>query len=275
MKSTHRRTLVTAIVLSALAATPGSAQEPAAPAPAAQPAAVDPLLAKTPEGMVYVPAGVFTMGINGGEAIGPNVPRELNDARPEHKVDVPAFYLDKTEVTNSEYQKYCRATGYPPPPHWPGGKFADTDANVPVTHIHWWEARAYATWAGKRLPTEAEWEKAARGTDERVFPWGKDWVAGNVVTNVLRPQEVGTKPGGASPYGALDMAGNVFEWVNDWYQAYPNAPHKFPDFGTQYKIIRGGAFFGFDTVARTYYRSVTYPDTRSEWVGFRCAKDAR
>jgi formylglycine-generating enzyme required for sulfatase activity len=225
--------------------------------------------------MVYVPAGPFIMGTNSGEGIGPNTPREFNDARPKHEVEVAAFYLDKTEVTNAEYQKYCEATHYPPPPHWPNGKFEASEAEVPVTHIHWWEAQAYAAWAGKRLPTEAEWEKAARGTDERNFPWGEKWNAENVVWNVLRPQAVGSKPGGASPYGALDMAGNVFEWVNDWYKAYPKAPHDFPDFGEHYKVIRGGAFFGFDTIARTFYRSVAFPDTRSEWVGLRCAKDAR
>lgn len=228
-----------------------------------------------PEGMVLVPAGPFSMGINGSETPGPNTPRERSDARPLHKVDVAAFYIDKTEVTNAQYKKYCDATHYPYPPQWTSKGFATGTAEVPVTFVNWWEAQAYARWAGKRLPTEAEWEKAARGTDERLYPWGNEWDKGRAVWGVEEPQAVGSKPDGASPYGALDMAGNVFEWTSDWYQAYPDAPYKFPEFGTQFKVIRGGGFRGFEFITQTFYRSVARRQTRSEWLGFRCARDVK
>jgi formylglycine-generating enzyme required for sulfatase activity len=230
--------------------------------------------AKFPAGMVLVPAGEFTMGTNASQGIGPNTPRMDNDAQPEHKVMLPAFYIDKTEVTNAQYKAYCDATNYPAPPDWKNGAFAIGEEEFAVTHINWWEAAAYAAWAGKRLPTEAEWEKAARGTDKREFPWGNDWDANRVIWNRNRSFKVGTKPNGASPYGALDMAGNVYEWTDNWYDAYPNAPHKFAEYGTQMKVIRGGGFYGAEFLARTHYRSVAFPSTRSDWIGFRCAMDA-
>lgn len=214
------------------------------------------------------------MGTNQKEALGPNIPRSNNDARPEHKVTLPAFYIDRTEVTNAQYKAYCDATNYPAPPNWKDGKYPDGEDDFPVTHVSWYEAGAYAAWLGKRLPTEAEWEKAARGSDKREFPWGNNWDAKRVIWHRNRPFKVGTKPNGASPYGALDMAGNVFEWTASWYDAYPNAPHKFAEFGTQMKCIRGGGFDGGDILARTHFRSVAYPSARSDMIGFRCAQDA-
>lgn len=230
---------------------------------------------EAPPGMVLVPAGEFTMGTNQSEKIGPNIPRAHNDARPEHKVLLPAFYLDKTQVTNAQYQAYCQATQYPPPPHWRDGEFPPGEEEFAVTHINWHESAAYAAWAGKRLPTEAEWEKAARGTDKRLFPWGNKWDAKRVVWDRSRGFKVGTKPEGASPYGALDMAGNVFEWTSSWYEAYPNAPHHFEEFGEQLKVIRGGGFAGGKELALTHYRSIASPNARSDLIGFRCAKDAK
>ena len=229
---------------------------------------------QVPEGMVLVPGGEFTMGTNQKEALGPNIPRSNNDARPEHKVTLPSFYIDKTEVTNAQYKAYCDATNYPTPPQWKEGKYPNGEDDFPVTHVSWYEARAYAAWAGKRLPTEAQWEKAARGSDKREFPWGNNWDAKRVVWHRNRPFKVGSKPNGASPYGALDMAGNVFEWTASWYDAYPNAPHQFAEFGTQMKTIRGGGFDGGDILARTHFRSVAYPSARSDMIGFRCVQDA-
>ncbi len=231
--------------------------------------------AKIPDGMVLVPAGEFTMGTNQGEDIGPNIPRYYNDARPEHKVTLPAFYIDKTEVTNAQYKVYCEATNYPTPPHWKNGTYHTGEDDFPITHISWYEASAYAAWLGKRLPTEVEWEKTARGQDKRVYPWGNNWDNNRIIWHRNRPTKVGTKANGASPYGALDMAGNVYEWTASWYDAYPNAPHKFAEFGTQMKAIRGGGFDGGDFVARTDFRSVAYPSTRSDMIGFRCVQDIK
>ena len=233
------------------------------------------LAANTPDGMVLIAAGPFLMGTSAQDRGGPNAVRENSDSNPQHSVDVAAFYIDKTEVTNAQYKRYCDATKYPAPPHWKNGDFPDGEGNVPVTFINWWEASSYAAWAGKRLPTEAEWEKAARGADGRAFPWGAQWDASKVVWGEKKPQAVGSKPEGASPYGVLDMAGNVYEWVADWYQAYPGATRTFPEYGTIYKVARGGGFMGFEFVAHTYYRSVARPQARSEWIGFRCVKSAK
>jgi formylglycine-generating enzyme required for sulfatase activity len=227
-----------------------------------------------PDGMVLVTGGDFTMGSERSEGLGPNIPRGYNDSRPSHTMNLPAFFIDKTEITNAQYKKYCDATGYPPPPNWRNGVYTKGEDDFPVTHVTWYEAGAYAAWAGKRLPTEAEWEKAARGTDKREFPWGNNWDPKRIVFGRSRSDKVGQFPTNASPYGALDMAGNVYEWTQSWYDAYPNAPIKFPEYGEKMKVIRGGGFEGYDSIARTYYRSVAFPGTRSEWIGFRCVKDA-
>jgi formylglycine-generating enzyme required for sulfatase activity len=145
------------------------AQDATQPAPTTAPPAAEVKPADTtevPEGMVLVTAGPFTMGSNSGEGL------ITNDATPQQMVTLPAFYIDKTEVTNAEYKKFCDATGNPVPPYWKDGIYAEGQAQVPVRWVNWWEAQAYAAWKGKRLPTEAEWEKAARGTDGRVYPWG-------------------------------------------------------------------------------------------------------
>jgi formylglycine-generating enzyme required for sulfatase activity len=222
-----------------------------------------------PEGMVLVPGGVFTMGSNAGDGL------IAEDVRPQHQPNVPAFFLDKTEVTNAEYKAFCDATGYPVPPHWRNGNFPQGQENHPVVRVNWYEAGAYAAWKGKRLPTETEWEKAARGTDSRIYPWGPAWSPANLVHGQEGPSAVGSKPAGASPYGALDMAGNVYEWVGDWYDIYPGSPHKNAAFGTIFKVIRGGSFDGGQDLYKTTYRGIMRPGSRSLWVGFRCAKDAR
>ncbi|MEO6907022.1 MAG: SUMF1/EgtB/PvdO family nonheme iron enzyme [Abditibacteriaceae bacterium] len=227
-----------------------------------------------PPAMVLVPAGSFVMGTNNADREGENVPRTYDDARPQHSVTLPAFYIDKTEVTNAAYLKFCRAINYPLPPDWKQGTYPVGEADFPVTRISWYEADAYAHWVGKRLPTEAEWEKAARGTDGRMYPWGNDWDAQKLVWNRSKPDNVGSKPEGASPYGALDMAGNIFEWTSDWYTPYPKAPVEYPEYNTTLKIVRGGGYYGYNFVVATFYRSVDYPRARSEWIGFRCAKDA-
>jgi formylglycine-generating enzyme required for sulfatase activity len=229
-----------------------------------------------PPNMVLVAEGEFTMGTDRGENPDPNQPRVLADARPSRRVSLKAFWIDKTEVTNAQYKLFCDATSYPPPPDWEGGKIPTGQEENPVTRVSWFEARAYAEWVGKRLPSEAEWEKAARGTDGREFPWGGDFDRSRVVYEAAGAGKVGQLPAGASPSGALDMAGNAWEWTEDWYAGYPNAPFQFPEYGEKYKVARGGGWAAsFDHVMRTYYRSVAPPAARSEFIGFRCARDAR
>jgi len=230
--------------------------------------------AAVPDGMVLVPAGKFTMGTNKSDGTGDNVPRAYNDARPEHQVTLPAFYIDKTEVTNADYLKFCKSTHYPVPLNWKDGMFPASEAEFPITRVSWFEAAAYARWVGKRLPTEAEWEKAARGTDGRTYPWGNDWDEKKLIWGRSQPDKVGLKPAGAAPYGALDMAGNVYEWTSDWYVAYPQASMTYPEYNQTLKVVRGGGFYGYNFATATYFRSVDYPRARSEWIGFRCAKDA-
>ena len=232
-----------------------------------------------PEGMVYVPAGEFTMGTEDADRSDfnqrDNVPLNANDARPQHKATTAAFFIDVTEVTNAQYQKYCVATGAVVPPHWKEGQFAENEADFPVHHINWYEATAYAKWANKRLPTEAEWEKAARGTDGRNFPWGNDWNGEKVSNGGDGPQKVGKHANGASPYGALDMSGNVNEWTSSWFDAYPKSPTTQPDFGTTLKVVRGGAWWSGESLGQTWYREVARPLSRLTMVGFRCVRDAQ
>jgi formylglycine-generating enzyme required for sulfatase activity len=228
--------------------------------------------------MVFVPAGEFTMGNDESDGSDnnqrDNVPLNSNDARPRHKARTGAFFIDKTEVTNAQYKKFCDATGIPVPPQWNDGQFPPAEAEFPVTRVNFYEASAYAAWAGKRLPTEIEWEKAARGEDGRLYPWGNDWDRSRVVWETSGPQAVGVHSGGASPYGVLDMAGNVMEWTSSWFDAYPKSPVKVPEFGQTLKAVRGGAWAGGPEKLRTWYRAVNRPQSRIEWVGFRCAKDA-
>ncbi len=256
------------LILSVVLAAPAFAQDK--PAPTATPVA--------PESMVYVPDGEFTMGSNDSDRSDfnqrDNVPLNANDARPQHKQTTRAFFIDVTEVTNAQYAKFCAATGVPTPPHWTGGKFAEREADYPVHHVNWYEASGYAKWAGKRLPTEAEWEKAARGTDGRRFPWGNDWDGGKL-SNGNGPGAVAKYPKGASPYGALDMAGNVAEWTSSWFDGYGKSPTTQPDFGTTLKVVRGGAWISGESLGQTWYRGVARPQTRIEWIGFRCAQDAK
>ncbi len=243
-----------------------------APGARAQDAALTP-----PENMVLVPEGEFQMGTNATDNTddnqGTNTPLANNDARPEHAEQTKAFFLDKTEVTNAQYKAFCDATGYAPPPQWKDGKIPEGQANFAVTRVNWYEATAYAKWAGKRLPTEAEWEHGARGVDGRSYPWGNDWDDSKVVWGG-GAGEVASKTAGASPYGALDMAGNAAEWTSSWFDAYPNAPIKQPDLNKKtYKVARGGPGYGSNNLAFTYYRMVCKPDSRNMWIGFRCVKD--
>ncbi len=223
---------------------------------------------------VYVPAGSFQMGSDSGDP----------DEKPVHPVMLDAFWIDHTEVTNAMYT-LCVEAGKCSPPSSSKSYTRDNyygDAqynNYPVIYVSWDNANAYCDWAGRRLPTEAEWEKAARGTDGRTYPWGNDAPDSNLLnfnSNVGDTTEVGAYPSGASPYSALDMVGNVWEWVNDWYDEayYGNLPSENPQgpASGQYRVLRGGSWsFGVGGV-RAAYRDRGEPGYFSGRIGFRCAR---
>jgi formylglycine-generating enzyme required for sulfatase activity len=257
---------------------------------------------------VYVPAGAFKMGDNFGDG--------ESRERPVHTVDLDAFYIAKYEMTNGEWRKFRDDPGYDDPKFWPGGRpvpknqipywtdprnhgggTPDSDP-YPVLGVNWDSATAYCNWlsakTGKkyRLPTEAEWEKAARGTDQRRFPWGNtiDRSSANYTgaqrfdTGLQAGFYDGSKRGdlqtrsNASPYGAFDMAGNVMEWVQDWYSRdyYASSPKKNPEGPAEgaYKVLRGGTFFVDALDLRTYARTAAWPSFQAHrMVGFRAARE--
>lgn len=239
---------------------------------------------ETPAGTVTVPAGWFLMGSD------PKVDRAAGPQEfPQRRVYVDAFEIDKYEVSNVDYLRYVLATGSDWPQFWRESPFPDKLALHPVINISWNDADSYCRWAGKRLPTEAEWEKAARGEDGRMFPWGNE-PAGWMRSNIAHP---GSKRGfkypplanvnrydrSVSPYGVHQMAGNVSEWVADWfdpeyYRRDENRNPTGPRQGTD-KVFRGGSWNEDPEVARSAGRNAGAPDRRSYLTGFRCARDTR
>ena len=223
--------------------------------------------------MVLVPAGEFTMGSEQGD----------DDEQPVHRVVLDRFYLDTFEVTNGRFAKFVAAIQSEPP--W---GFADQETPVvqaerPVRWVNWLEATGYCLWAGKRLPSEAEWEKAARGTDGRTYPWGNEPpTAAHAVFGLKEGDEtvspIGNRDAGSSPYGVHDLAGNLYEWVTDWYddafytQSVPSNPRG-PVEGTA-KVQRGGSYINSPYRLRSAFRTKSDPTEHDPHVGFRCAQDA-
>ncbi len=240
-----------------------------------------------PEGMVYIPAGPFTMGSDDEDTegrakeFGSMKPWYL-DEHPAHQVNLPAYYIDIFEVPNGKFQLYLSATGAPAPRGWKPETMKGEVLDLPVTGVNWYEADRYCQWLGKRLPTEAEWEKAARGTDGREFPWGNEFdkMKGNTgSTRIGNVTPGGHFPEGASPYGVMDMVGNVWEWTDSWYDAYPGSTYHSKDFGQRNKVIRGGGWGGIGHYTlshfyRTAYRFYIDPGIGFNDAGFRCAKGA-
>jgi len=223
--------------------------------------------------MVLVPEGIFLQGED----------YAFSDEVPMREVFISAFYIDLTEVTYERYKKYIDSRGVEPPPdcgfsgpRWNGKEFYPEWANHPVTCITWLEARDFCDWAGKRLPTEAEWEKAARGTKGRIWPWGDKWDKEKLNSGSKQTLPVGNFPKGKSPFGALDMAGNAFEWVNDYYNEayYPTAPDRNPQGPStgEDRVLKGGSFASEQILTRCSYRSHLKPDVRKIYNGFRCAQ---
>jgi formylglycine-generating enzyme required for sulfatase activity len=235
--------------------------------------------AEIPEfsGMVYVPPGEFMMGSTLDDL------RDMadQDEFPQRAVWVDGYYIDVHEVTNAQYKVFVDSMGVEPPYLWEDGNYPIGRDGYPVTDISWEQAAAYARFVGKRLPTEAEWEKAARGTDGRTYPWGDKFDSHIAEMGNLRP--VMSQPDNISPFGVYDMAGNAAEWVNDWYAAYPRQPgeeipkevttrrQKYPK--EKFKVYRGGGFKTYGKYLRCANREREKPRKKWRDIGFRCAMD--
>jgi formylglycine-generating enzyme len=236
--------------------------------------------------MILIPEGIFPMGVPKGARDGGM------DERPNHDVFVDTFYIDKYELTNGRYLQFVTETGHRTPQHptdpkkgiWKGNMMPESIANLPVINVDWYDANTYCQWAGKRLPTEAEWEKAAKGPNDWRFPWGnveptmehlnfnQSWRGEATLT------EVGIYEKGKSPYGVYDVAGNVWEWVADWYDPgyYAISPAQNPqgpENGT-HKTLRSSGWQGETPQVRIFTRIKSLPTDRNNSTGFRCAQDA-
>ena len=226
-----------------------------------------------PEEMVTIPAGPFVRGTMSGGF----------DEQPQRTIHLDTFSIDRYEVTNHQYQQFVAATGHrkaAPPSRYAKSMGKMRSPNQPVVYVSWDDAVAYCRWKGKRLPTEAEWEKAMRGTDGRLWPWGNqekpngaNW--GRVQDGHDVSARVGTFQTDKSPYGVMDGAGIVMEWVADWYQEayYKDSPDKdppSPEFGI-FRVMRGGGYTTTGGDLRITSRSKMVPDFRDETIGFRCA----
>lgn len=232
--------------------------------------------------MVFVPAGEFTMGSDSGE------PEE----RPAHKVKLDAYWIYKNPVTVAQYKQFCHETGHPMPPkpeRWASKKW-DWEDDHPIVNVTWKDATEYCNWAKVRLPTEAEWEKAARGSEGFLYPWGNEFDPNKLwrsrenfggVGEREKTARVESFTNGASPYGALDMAGNVWQWVADLYDEgyYKDAPKQNPTgpaSNTGERVIRGGSWSDVDpTTFRSSHRFSFNPEAYDENLGFRCALSAK
>jgi len=239
---------------------------------------------RSKEEMVFIPAGEFLLGSTGKEGrLGYSIGV---DEVPQRTVHLKAYYIDKYEVTNDRYRMFIEATDHPSPVDvkhglysWNGNTPPDGQENFPVTYVSWHEADEFCQWAGKRLPSEEEWEKAARGVDGRQWPWGNDY-KGSVCNTKYGsgPQSiipVGSTPEDRSPYGVYDMCGNVSEWTSSWYLPYPGSSLIRESFGEKYKVTRGGSWvIPAIPYSRSPYRANTFTtDYQHRGIGFRCVKD--
>ncbi len=227
--------------------------------------------------MIHIPAGKFIRGTD----------YRLPDEGPKHEVELPDYFIDKYEVTNLQYKHFIDATDRRSPGHFRNRTFPKGKADHPVTYVSWKDADAYCQWAGKRLPDDMEWEKAARGTDGRVFPWGAEFSIDKANTPVRwaamylegDTTPVGAFEGGKSPFGLYDMTGNVWEWTSSWYQPYPGNKRITENYGEKDKVLNGGSwwdcsFYKCGISAPVFNRSFFHPRTKNESFGFRCARDA-
>jgi len=213
-----------------------------------------------PEGMVLVPGGEFMMGRNNGEPV----------ERPARRVSVQPFYMDVYEVTNAEYAEFLQATGGRAPSGWKNSTYPGGEENFPVVGVNWDQASDYAKWKGKRLPTEEEWEFAARGTESLLYPWGNDWIEGKANVGTKAFKAVGTSPG-TSPFGIYDMIGNAWEWTSSDFKPYSGGAPERPG----EKVIRGGSFLAEAKSRVATWRIGWHPRNEKtyEQTGIRCVTD--
>ena len=201
---------------------------------------------------------------------------EYASAVPSHQVKLKDYKIDKYEVSNEQYQKFVTATKHKLPKSWKSSNVPIDIANYPVVNVSYADADAYCKWKGKRLPTEAEWEYAARGDSRNIFPWGKkyrDARANLRASNYRSPTDTGRYEKGVSSFSdCYEMSGNVWEWTSSWYDAYPGSKHKDTDFGKSMKVIRGGSFREGPSRATAVLREKLLPNAVQDNVGFRCAK---
>lgn len=240
--------------------------------------------------MITIPAGTFQMGSDQERTSAQN--------RPQHKISLAAYRIDKYPTTNIQYGRFVAEASYRAPSDWVNGRIPAGKELHPVTMVSWYDASNYCTWANKRLPTEAEWEKAARGTDGRRWPWGEDMDAKRLNTyySVGSTTDVTSYVNGASPYGVMDMAGNVSQWIGTDFLPYAgsDAPQelfqgkigvasspqdramKVVDLvgvDAKYKVLRGGSWKSDPFSTTTFHRNYSWPHYASDFFGFRCAAD--
>jgi iron(II)-dependent oxidoreductase len=255
-------------------------------------AAIPFLSQEAPAGMALIPAGEFWQGrvyYTLIDELGMLARARMDDI-PAHVVQLDAFYIDKNEITNTDFLRFVEATSHRKPFHWVGGKIPPSQEKFPVYNVSWDDAKAYCGWVGKRLPTESEWEKAARGgTDRKRFPWGDQLApggggrggAGGTAPKLAHygypegPVAVGSFP--PNSYGVYDMVGNIAEWVADWYEQnyYSVSPERNPAGPASglYRVVRGNAWNADDDRHMAVnYRNFSEAATRTVTIGFRCAK---
>ena len=243
-----------------------------------------------PPGMIWIPPGPFIMGTDKQDTEGRGLELGLTkswfeDESPQHTVDLPGFYIDRYEVTMADFAIFVQKGKAVPPASWKDGIPPPESDRYPGADVTWFQAQAYCAWAGKRLPTEAEWEKAARGPDGQVFPWGNEYdpERGNLLSKGSEP--IGSRPQGASPYKVEDLVGNVWEWTSDWYQPYPGNAYPSDNYGRRYKVIRGKSWTeGYGHFSKEESEEILKHEARASFrlyfdpsysfgdLGLRCAK---
>jgi formylglycine-generating enzyme required for sulfatase activity len=234
-------------------------------------------IGKEPHQMIAIPAGKYIRGTN----------NRLPDEGPQYTAETKAFLIDRYEVTNLQYKQFIDATKRKSPNHFRNRTYPDGKVDHPVVWVSWYDAHDYCAWAGKRLPTDIEWEKAARGmADDRDFPWGDTfdvtkvnspvrWKSLNLVGDTM---PVGSLEAGKSPYGLYDMSGNVWEWTDSWYTQYPGNTWQSENYGELYKVLKGGSwwdcsYYQCGVSAPVFNRSYFKQNVKNSSFGFRCAKD--